>query len=129
MQLWLVSGSEVSIREQLVTQIRLAIVSGDLTSGQRLPSTRELARRFQVHPNTVSGPRSNSSCNKKQEHEAYGVGAAALLPRAAFFPAINRGMAVHELVEQFEISPQFVEYRIKITGAHALYRARQRARC
>lgn len=29
--------------------------------------------------------------DKKQEHEAYGVGAAALLPWGAFFPAINRG--------------------------------------
>jgi len=64
--------------------------------------------------------------DKKQEHEAYGVGAAALLPWAAFFPAINRGMAVDELAEQFEVSSQLVEYRIKITGAHALYRARQR---
>jgi len=54
MQLWLVSGSGVSIREQLVTQISLAVVSGDLKSGQRLPSTRQLARRFRVHPNTIS---------------------------------------------------------------------------
>ena len=64
--------------------------------------------------------------DKKQEHEACGVGAAALLPWTVFFPAINRGMAVDELAEQFEVSPQLVEYRIKITGAHALYRARQR---
>lgn len=66
--------------------------------------------------------------DKKQEHEAYGVGAAALLPWGAFFPAINRGMAVDGLAEQFEVSPQLVEYRIKITGAHTLYRARQRGR-
>jgi DNA-binding transcriptional regulator YhcF (GntR family) len=54
MQLWFVRGSEVSIREQLVTQIVLGILSDDLAPGQRLPSTRELARRFHVHPNTVS---------------------------------------------------------------------------
>ena len=47
-------GSEVSIREQLVTQVVLAILSDDLAPGQRLPSTRELARRFHLHPNTVS---------------------------------------------------------------------------
>ncbi len=64
--------------------------------------------------------------DKKQEHEAYGVGVAALLPWAAFFPAINRGMAVEELAEQFAVSPQLVEYRMKITGAHTLYKARQR---
>lgn len=54
MQLWFSRRSDISIREQLATQIILAIVSGDLAPGQRLPSTRELARRFRLHPNTVS---------------------------------------------------------------------------
>jgi len=54
MQLWFARGSEVSIREQLVTQVMLGILSDDLEPGQRLPSTRELARRFHLHPNTVS---------------------------------------------------------------------------
>src|SRR5882757_7840180 len=54
MQLWFARGSGVTIREQLVTQIVLGILSDDLRPGQRLPSTRELARRFRLHPNTVS---------------------------------------------------------------------------
>src|SRR5215212_7824652 len=54
MRLWLSKNSEVPLREQLVTQIVLGIVSGDLQPGQRLPSTRELARRFSIHSNTVS---------------------------------------------------------------------------
>jgi len=54
MQLWFSHASEVSIREQLVTQIVLGILSDDLAPGQRLPSTRELARRFRIHANTVS---------------------------------------------------------------------------
>jgi len=54
MQFWFARDSSVSIREQLVTQVVLAILSDDLSPGQRLPSTRELARRFHVHPNTVS---------------------------------------------------------------------------
>ena len=54
MQLWFARGSEVSIREQLVTQVILGILSDDLAPGQRLPSTREMARRFHLHPNTVS---------------------------------------------------------------------------
>jgi DNA-binding transcriptional regulator YhcF (GntR family) len=54
MQLWFARGSEVSIREQVVTQIVLGILGGDLAPGQRLPSTRELARRFHLHANTVS---------------------------------------------------------------------------
>jgi DNA-binding transcriptional regulator YhcF (GntR family) len=54
MQLWLARGSEVTVREQLVTQIILGIMSDDLAPGQRLPSTRELARRFRLHANTIS---------------------------------------------------------------------------
>jgi DNA-binding transcriptional regulator YhcF (GntR family) len=54
MQLWFAHRSAVTLREQLVTQFVLGILSGDLQSGQRLPSTRELARRFRLHPNTVS---------------------------------------------------------------------------
>ena len=37
-----------------MTQLMLAIASGELVPGRRLPSTRALARRFQLHPNTVS---------------------------------------------------------------------------
>jgi DNA-binding transcriptional regulator YhcF (GntR family) len=54
MQLWFAHDSGVTLREQLVTQIILGILSEDLPAGQRLPSTRELARRFHLHPNTVS---------------------------------------------------------------------------
>jgi GntR family transcriptional regulator len=54
MRLWLSKNSEVPLREQLTTQIMLGVVSNDLKPGQRLPSTRELARRFQIHANTVS---------------------------------------------------------------------------
>ena len=54
MRLWISHQSEVPIREQLATQIVLAILSADLKPGTRLPSTRELARRFGIHPNTVS---------------------------------------------------------------------------
>lgn len=53
MKIWLTKNSEIPAREQLATQITLAIVSGDLPAGEKLPSTRELARRFQIHANTV----------------------------------------------------------------------------
>lgn len=54
MRLWLSRNSDVPLREQLVRQIMLGVVSDDLKPGQRLPSTRELARRFRIHSNTVS---------------------------------------------------------------------------
>jgi GntR family transcriptional regulator len=53
-RLWFAPSSEVPIYRQLVTQVVLAILSGDLKPGDRLPSTRELARRFGLHPNTIS---------------------------------------------------------------------------
>jgi GntR family transcriptional regulator len=54
MKLWFAASSEVPIYRQLATQVALAIVAGDLEPGARLPSTRELARRFALHPNTIS---------------------------------------------------------------------------
>jgi DNA-binding transcriptional regulator YhcF (GntR family) len=54
MRIWLSKNSEVPVREQLASQIVLGIVSWDLKPGQKLPSTRELARRFKIHSNTVS---------------------------------------------------------------------------
>jgi len=54
MRLWISKNSEVPIREQLVTQIVLGIASDDLKVAERLPSTRDLARRYDIHANTVS---------------------------------------------------------------------------
>ncbi|CAN5488997.1 hypothetical protein BH10ACI1_BH10ACI1_06950 [soil metagenome] len=54
MKIWLSKNSEIPVREQLITQISLGIISGDLAINSRLPSTNEIALRFGVHPNTVS---------------------------------------------------------------------------
>jgi GntR family transcriptional regulator len=54
MRLWFAPNADVPLYRQLITQVQLAILSGDLRPGDRLPSTRELARRFAIHPNTVS---------------------------------------------------------------------------
>lgn len=44
----------VPVRDQLIAQLELRILSGALAPGQRLPSVRALARRLRLHPNTVS---------------------------------------------------------------------------
>ena len=54
MKIWISKNSEVPVREQLLTQITLGIASGDLDVGEKLPSTREIARRCDLHSNTVS---------------------------------------------------------------------------
>lgn len=53
MKIWLSKNAEVSVSEQLMTQIKNGVASGDLPIGERLPSTREMARRFNLHSNTV----------------------------------------------------------------------------
>ena len=44
----------VPVRDQLMAQLELKILSGVLKHGERLPSVRALARRLKVHHNTVS---------------------------------------------------------------------------
>jgi DNA-binding transcriptional regulator YhcF (GntR family) len=53
-KLWFSRDKDISIRDQLTPQLMLGIVTGELPPGARLPSTRALARRFKLHPNTVS---------------------------------------------------------------------------
>jgi IrrE N-terminal-like domain len=64
--------------------------------------------------------------DKAQEDEAYGVGAAVLLPWQPFFAGLNAGRTIEELAEQYDVTTDLVGYRIKITGAYHLYQARQR---
>lgn len=54
LRFWITKNGRLSIREQLVRQVILAIVSDELPAGQKLPSIRSLARRYHVHSNTVS---------------------------------------------------------------------------
>src|SRR6201988_4897456 len=89
MQLWCARGSEVSIREQLVTQVILGILSDDLSPGQRLPSTREIARRFHLHPNTVSaGYRQLQRDRWVEFRRGSGVYVRARKPEAPLTPAL-----------------------------------------
>ena len=54
MKFWFVHSGDVSLHDQIVTQVSLGILSGDLTRGERLPSIRAIAQRFAIHSNTVS---------------------------------------------------------------------------
>jgi len=53
-RLWLSREQSIPLKEQLSAQLLLGIVSRRLPPGERLPSVRELARRLQIHANTVS---------------------------------------------------------------------------
>jgi GntR family transcriptional regulator len=65
MRLWLNRSAEISLREQLNTQVVLGILTREILPGQKLPSTRELARRFGIHPNTAS------ACYRELERDGW----------------------------------------------------------
>ena len=54
MKFWITKNSEVTVHEQIVTQVRVGIATGDLRPGDRMPSAREVVRRFGIHANTVT---------------------------------------------------------------------------
>ena len=101
MRFWFVHSTEVSIREQIVTQITLGILSEELAPGERLPSTRELARRFKLHANTVS------AAYQQLESEGWvasrrGSGVFVRDQRpAGRVPATSSSQALHHLFARF----------------------------
>jgi DNA-binding transcriptional regulator YhcF (GntR family) len=101
MQFWFARGSEVSIREQLVTQVILGILSDDLAPGQRLPSTRELARRFHLHPNTISaGYRQLERDRWVEFRHGSGVYIRATKPEVATTPSL----AIDQMIARLFLS-------------------------
>jgi DNA-binding transcriptional regulator YhcF (GntR family) len=54
MRLWLSKNGGIPLKDQLTRQIILAISSGDVKPGDKLPSVRELGRRNKIHPNTIT---------------------------------------------------------------------------
>ncbi len=98
---------------------------------QKITLMEEIAHSFLGHSPTVlsmSGDSCYRDFNKKQEQEAYGVGAAVLLPWRLFFPMLNGGDSFDRLSEAFDVTRELVQYRIKVCGASSLYSKRQRSR-
>lgn len=62
--------------------------------------------------------------HKEHETEAYGVGAAVLLPWSQFYHQLDAGNPIAEIAEAFDVTEALVQYRIKITAATNLYRNR-----
>jgi DNA-binding transcriptional regulator YhcF (GntR family) len=54
MNISLNQDSDVPLRQQLSEQIVFLITTGQLRAGEEMPSVRALARRANVHHNTVS---------------------------------------------------------------------------
>jgi DNA-binding transcriptional regulator YhcF (GntR family) len=97
-RLWLVHSSEVSLHEQIVRQVTLGVLSGELAPGERLPSIRELARRFKVHSNTVSAAYQQLSAERWVEHKR-GSG-VYVRPRTSKSLAADRGRSLLDSLVQ-----------------------------
>jgi GntR family transcriptional regulator len=97
MRLWISKSSEVPIREQLVTQIVLGIVSNDLKVAERLPSTRDLARRYDIHANTVSSAYRELARRGWVEFRK----GSGVYVRARDGEPIDNGLALDQLIARF----------------------------
>ena len=83
----------------------------------------EICHVFLAHqPNRLSvvtsderGKVMNRDYRKADEEEAYGVGAAALVPYAALKRLLLAGKSSREIGLHFRVSRELVEYRMKVT--------------
>ena len=60
---------------------------------------------------------------KADEEEAYGVGAASLVPYASLRSLLRRGKNSREIANHFRVSRELVEYRMKVTKLWSEYKA------
>lgn len=113
-RLWLSRGTSIPIREQLSAQFILGILSRQLAPGERLPSVRELARRLNLHANTVSAAyqdlakrgwvsnrRGSGVFVRKLRMPAHD-GGLETFARACVEEGLARGFGIHELQSCFE---------------------------
>jgi Zn-dependent peptidase ImmA (M78 family) len=56
------------------------------------------------------------------EEEAYGVGAAALVPYATLKRFVYEGKTSPEIARHFQVSRELIEYRLKVTKLWPLYK-------
>ena len=83
----------------------------------------EICHVFLAHqPNRLSivtkderGKVMNRDYRKADEEEAYGAGAAALVPYASSKRLLLQGKTVREVAAHFRVSRELVEYRMKVT--------------
>jgi hypothetical protein len=59
---------------------------------------------------------------KADEEEAYGVGAACLVPYAALKRLLSKGRTSTEIARHFRVSRELVEYRMKVTRLWRTYK-------
>ena len=113
-------GNRVPLHQQLTQQLRTAILSGQLHSGQRLPATRALGQQLEVSRSTVVAA-FEQLVDEGYLESAVGSGTfisstlpmsrpkpALIRPRAGPQPMVPLSKRGHQMVEDFggaELSP------------------------
>ncbi|MGA3028543.1 MAG: GntR family transcriptional regulator [Bryobacteraceae bacterium] len=115
-RLWLSRRTPIPIREQLSAQLILGILSRRLAPGERLPSVRELARRLNLHPNTVSATyqdlarrgwvtrRRGSGVFVRDLQMPEGDGTLEMFVRGCVEEGLARGFSLGELQSAFGVT-------------------------
>ena len=78
--------------------------------------------RLSVVTKDERGKVMNRDYRKADEEEAYGVGAAALLPYASLKRLLLQGKTVREIAGHFRVSRELVEYRMKVAHLWRQYK-------
>lgn len=96
------------------------IIINDAQSPNRQTATlmEEICHALLGHqPSTIrTGDRPGRTYLKQIEEEAYGVGAAALVPYQQLASLIITGNSVRSIAAHFGVSQALVEYRMKVLG-------------
>jgi hypothetical protein len=71
--------------------------------------------RLSTLTNDERGKVMNRDYRKADEEEAYGVGAAALVPYSSLKRLLLQGSTVRKIAGHFRVSRELVEYRMKVT--------------
>jgi GntR family transcriptional regulator len=106
---------EVPLRDQIVAQVELQILTGELRDGQRLPSVRQLASRLSVHPRTVHAAYRQLQANQNLELQrgsgAYVRRGCLRSPTAVAFEPLIRDLLGHALASG--LSPEEVRAAVR----------------
>jgi len=120
MKFWFVHSGDVSLHDQIVTQISLGILSGDLGPDERLPGIRTLAQRFDIPAVTVSAAyKQLERQNWVEFRRGAGVYVRDRAPReiAGIRPALHLDRLIANLIQAAkgaDMSP--AELRARILG-------------
>jgi hypothetical protein len=79
--------------------------------------------RLKVVAETESGRTISREYRKSDEEQAYGTGAAALVPFSALRRFLLEGQSSVQIARHFHVSRELVEYRLKVTRLWSMYRA------